>query len=306
MTGTVITKKGVALIAKLLATKQQLVFTRAAVGTGNCHSGYDPASMIDLNQYRMDGMISDYWAEGQEATVVFQISSANVEEGFIITEAGLYAEDKDEGEVLYAYLSLTDDPQYVYAKGSAIEKFAEIEFKTIIGSIENVTAIISPSALATREMLDKLNATLTERIQVLTNHIDYFFYFLISCKYDTDYELVDLGFRCAIDGETVLIAPQMGNWDSESELLILTNQGISSIDGVIPGVGVGYGLQPATPQRLGGVKIGQGLDIDSDGTISVNVDTSAEKAAALVEANIQDFSNEEIQSLFTDGLTPSA
>lgn len=155
MTGTVITKKGVALIAKLLATKQQLVFTRAAVGTGSCHSGYDPASMIDLNQYRMDGMISDYWAEGQEATVVFQISSANVEEGFIITEAGLYAEDKDEGEVLYAYLSLTDDPQYVYAKGSAIEKFAEIEFKTIIGSIENVTAIISPLALVTRELFDK-------------------------------------------------------------------------------------------------------------------------------------------------------
>ena len=306
MTGTVITKKGVALIAKLLATKQQLVFTRAAVGTGSCHSGYDPASMIDLNQYRMDGMISDYWAEGQEATVVFQISSANVEEGFIITEAGLYAEDKDEGEVLYAYLSLTDDPQYVYAKGSAIEKFAEIEFKTIIGSIENVTAIISPSALATREMLDKLNATLTERIQVLTNQIDYFFYFLISCKYDTDYELVDLGFGCAIDGETVLMAPQMGNWDSESELLMLTNQGIPPIDGVIPGAGIGYRLQPATPQRLGGVKIGQGLDIDSDGTISVNVDTSAKKAAALVEANMQEFSNEEIQSLFRDGLTPLA
>ena len=50
MTGTIITKKGVALIAKLLATEQQLTFTRAAVGTGNCPSGYDPASMLDLNQ----------------------------------------------------------------------------------------------------------------------------------------------------------------------------------------------------------------------------------------------------------------
>ena len=65
-------------------------------------------------------------------------------------------------------------------------------------------------------------------------------------------------------------------------------------------------MPPATAQRLGGVRIGQGLDVDSDGTISVNVDTSAEKAAALVEAGIKEFSNEEIQSLFTDGLTPLA
>lgn len=48
MTGTIITKKGVALIAKLLATEQQLTFTRAAVGTGSCPSGYDPASMLIL------------------------------------------------------------------------------------------------------------------------------------------------------------------------------------------------------------------------------------------------------------------
>ena len=154
MTGTIITRKGVALIAKLLATEQQLTFTRAAVGTGSCPSGYDPASMLDLNQYRMDGAIAGFKAEGEEATVTFQISSEDVDEGFVITEAGVYAEDVDEGEILYAYLDLIGDPQYVYPKGGTIQKFAEIDFKTIVGQVKSVTATISPSSLVTREAYD--------------------------------------------------------------------------------------------------------------------------------------------------------
>ncbi len=159
MTGTIITKKGVALIAKLLATEQQLTFTRAAVGTGSCPSGYDPASMLDLNQYHMDGMIAKCEAEGEEATVTFQISSEDVDEGFVITEAGVYAADADEGEILYAYLDLTGDPQYVYPKGGVVQKFAEIDFKTIIGQVKSVTATISPSSLVTREVYEEGMAT---------------------------------------------------------------------------------------------------------------------------------------------------
>ena len=122
----------------------------------------------------------------------------------------------------------------------------------------------------------------------------------------TENEIIELGLNCVVDGEVVTIPSEMSDWQAESEMLTLANQGIPSIGGGISGGNIGYILQPATPQRLGGVKIGQGLDIDSDGTISVNVETSAEKAAALVEANMEEFSSEEIQLLFTDGLTPSA
>lgn len=154
MTGTIITKKGMALIAKLLATGQELIFTRAAVGTGSIPKGYDPAGMIDLSQFEMNGEISGYSAENEEATVIFQISSQNVETGFMITEAGLFAEDADEGEILYAYLDLSDDPQYVYSNDSTIQKFAEIEFKTIVGAVENVTVITSPGALVTKDVFE--------------------------------------------------------------------------------------------------------------------------------------------------------
>lgn len=304
MDGTVITKNGMRLLAKLIASKSVLNFTHVEIGTGILPNGFDPASMVGMIQYKMDGMITKCRAENDIAQLTMQVSSVGVETGFTMTEIGIFAEDPDMGEILYAYLDMADDPQYIYAEGGEAQKFLDITLDVAIDQATKVTAFINPNGLATIEMLDELNTILTEHIQILTTQINYFVQFLVSCKYDTDYEWIDLGFQCAIDGETVLIPPQMGNW--ESEMLTLTNQGIPSIGGEIPGAGVSYMLQPATPQRLGGVKIGQGLDVDSDGTISVNVDTSAEKAAALVEANMQEFSNEEIQSLFRDGLTPSA
>lgn len=94
MTGTIITKKGMILIAKLLASNQELIFTRASVGTGSVPQGWDPAGMTGLNQYKMDGKISSCSSKNEEATVVFQINSTDVESGFIITEAGLFAEDQ--------------------------------------------------------------------------------------------------------------------------------------------------------------------------------------------------------------------
>ncbi len=156
---------------------------------------------------------------------------------------------------------------------------------------------------------DNINAAPIQIFQnTLVNHLllKTLLELMTGCKYDAENEIIDLGLNCALDGEIVTIPSELSDWQAESETLSLSNQGIPSISGGISGGNIGYILQPATPQRLGGVKIGQGLDIDSDGTISVNVNTSAEKAAALVEANMQEFSNEEIQSLFRDGLTPLA
>ena len=48
MNGTVITKKGLMLITKLLACNGELIFSKVGVGIGKVPSGYDPSSMIDL------------------------------------------------------------------------------------------------------------------------------------------------------------------------------------------------------------------------------------------------------------------
>ena len=151
MTGTILTSKGLRLITKVLASSLPLAFSRVAVGTGTFPEGYNPFYAIGLNKYKMDGEISGTYSNGEEATIIFQIGAQPIEESFIITEVGLFAQDPDEGEVLYAYLNLSSSPEYVYATNGTVQKLVEIEFKTIIGEVEHVSVITSPNALVTKE-----------------------------------------------------------------------------------------------------------------------------------------------------------
>lgn len=151
MAGTVITKKGLQLIAKLVASGTALTFTRVSVGTGSVPAGYDPGNMTDLNNYKMDGSISSCSFLGDEASIIMQISSLGVETGFTITETGLFATDPDEGEILYSYLDLSKDPQYVYEENSAISKFVEMTLVVKVGTVERVTAQLNPHSLLTRD-----------------------------------------------------------------------------------------------------------------------------------------------------------
>jgi len=138
-----------------MASGTALTFTKAAVGTGFLPSGYDPGSMQELNAFAMEGAISSCSCEGDEASVVFQVSSMGVETGFTVTEAGLYASDPDEGEILYAYLDMKTDPQYVYPENAEISKFIEFTLVVKVGTVDSVTAYISPKSLVTRKDFDE-------------------------------------------------------------------------------------------------------------------------------------------------------
>lgn len=150
MSGTVLTNKGLVLITKLVAASTELQISRVAVGTGRVPSGVDPQTMVDLNEYKMDAQIESYGVSPDQSDVAYiaaQVSSIGVSAGFAVTEAGVFATDPDVGEILYAYLDLTEDPQYIYAETDAISKFAEITFNVLIGSVAKVTAYVSPGAL---------------------------------------------------------------------------------------------------------------------------------------------------------------
>ncbi len=159
MIGTVVTTKGRTLMAKMVAMEGGISFTRAAVGTGDLPNGYDPSHLIGLNQYKMDGKITGASSSQETASITFQIASKDVEEGFAITEAGLYADDPDEGEILYAYLDMHGDPQYIYPRGGDVNKVAEITLGVIIGQVDRITAMISPGGLVTREQMEGMLET---------------------------------------------------------------------------------------------------------------------------------------------------
>lgn len=154
--GSYLTEKGNALIGKLLATEGTLKFTKVTAGDGSIPSGRSPESMTTLGNYVTDGLIASVESSGTgEASVVVQISSIGLAQGFSCTELGLWAEDPDEGDILYAYLCLQQHPEWIRADADAVNKLATFTIVTIVKNVALVTAIINPEAFATMDDLAK-------------------------------------------------------------------------------------------------------------------------------------------------------
>lgn len=141
---------GVKLIGKVLAGRCAMKYTRAAVGSGQIPEGFTPKTMTGPAGYVMDAMIAAVSnpVDG-ECQVTVQIKSDNVQTGFYATNIVLFAEDPDDGEVPYTYLSLENEPEWIRPASSIVGKLATFDLIAAVGDVDAVTAIIDPEAIAT-------------------------------------------------------------------------------------------------------------------------------------------------------------
>lgn len=141
---------GVSLIGKVLAGRCSMKYTRAAAGSGQIPEGMTPKTMTGPAGYVMDAMIAAVTnpVDG-ECQVTVQIKSDNVETGFYLTNIVLFAEDPDEGEVTFTYLSLENEPEWIRPASSIVGKLATFDLIAAVGDVDAVTAIIDPEAIAT-------------------------------------------------------------------------------------------------------------------------------------------------------------
>lgn len=148
---------GIALIAKVLAGRCQMKYTRVAVGKGYIPDEETPKTMTEPAEYVMDASIVGVTNPvAGECQVTITIDSANVETGFYCTGVLLYAEDPDEGEVPYTYLALENEPEWIRPKTSLVGKLATIDIIAAVGDVDKVTAVIDPDAAATLALVQQL------------------------------------------------------------------------------------------------------------------------------------------------------
>lgn len=154
---TVITTRGLQLLARLASGAEQLEFTGVKVGTGIVPDGTDPAQLMHLVSYKMDGMIADYGydQETDDAFVVMQITNAGITSGFVMTEVGLFAMDPDRGEILYAYVDLSEDPNYIMPEENGRAKTVQIKMHVVVGEAADITATINPLSQVTMEAFQR-------------------------------------------------------------------------------------------------------------------------------------------------------
>lgn len=139
----IITKKGLALLSKI--TTNTLVLTYMGIGDGDKEISEDIES---LENERIKKEIE--FVEKQDNAIVARttITNQNLEEGFYIKEAGIYALDPDEGEILYAYTSVNGTEADYFSPGTGSVILREIIQLAIgFGNASKVELIIDPTSI---------------------------------------------------------------------------------------------------------------------------------------------------------------
>lgn len=136
-----ITQKGVSLYVKAQAG-QQIKFTKLQVGSGQIEDR-NPMTLTALLEPKLDVPIVSIIANSElkSAAILGKITNKNVKEAMYICELGLFANDPEEGEILYGYVSAGQYGDY-YAPESQGPFSWEYQVNASIGNAANVIAEI--------------------------------------------------------------------------------------------------------------------------------------------------------------------
>ena len=156
----VLTRKGIALLAKAQAEKKSIAFTRAVTGNGIHEDGEDISRCTELAGYQQEFAPTTI-ARQNETNVYVRFSITNnpsygpLEHGYYVTEIGLMANDPDEGEILYGIaIGEEDKCDYLPAYNNLLPAVIGVDFLIEVDNAESVTIVTDLSAYATNEDLD--------------------------------------------------------------------------------------------------------------------------------------------------------
>ena len=144
------TDVGAALQAKVNAGKTKLTFTKIKVG-----SGVNATNILALTD-----VVSSKWEttnfvvklEGKIVSVDTVITNTGIHEAFRMSEIGLFAQDPDKGEILYAYLT-DPEPDRMPAESGSVVVSQELTIGMVFSNTGNVSLTVNMGALVTREQL---------------------------------------------------------------------------------------------------------------------------------------------------------
>ncbi|MEC0171178.1 phage tail protein, partial [Paenibacillus graminis] len=162
--GMTLTNKGLVLQGKAQAGAE-LNYTRIAVGDGSL-SGQSVPALNGLISLKKNLPISRMRPQPPNKAVIgATLSNADITTGFFFREIGVFAQDPDVGEILYAYANAGVTADYIAAGGGSdiIEK--AIDCVVIVGTAANITATIDDSLVfALQTDLDAVAAAKVDKV----------------------------------------------------------------------------------------------------------------------------------------------
>ena len=155
---TIITKRGHALVAKGMAG-EQINFTKLSTIDYDYPSSTNFENLTVLGSIKQTVDISAVNIENESTVrVKAAILNTDVTTGYYVKNIGLYANDPDEGEILFSITTATT-ADFMPAYNGVNTSVLTVDLLTTVSNSGNVNLTVSPGGLVTTEMI----ATETER-----------------------------------------------------------------------------------------------------------------------------------------------
>ncbi|WP_276764760.1 hypothetical protein [Phascolarctobacterium succinatutens] len=146
--GLILTKKGRQLSAKVEAGAP-LCITKIKLGDGKVGSGTQLEELNDLvHPMQIIGIAAKEVLDNGLCKLMATITNNDLQTGYYMTELGLYADDPDEGEILYA-ITTSSAADYLPAAGGATAVSESFSIYISITNADNLMVKIDAGALAT-------------------------------------------------------------------------------------------------------------------------------------------------------------
>jgi hypothetical protein len=126
-------------------TGTELKFTRVALGAGVLPSGTQLNALTALIDEKQTAAIGNLSAGGKSVQIKTNFSNKELAENYYLRELGVFANDPDQGEILYAIANAGDGADYMpaYDGAETIEQVFTIDLS--VGNAANVTATFAES-----------------------------------------------------------------------------------------------------------------------------------------------------------------
>lgn len=142
-----LTKQGKVLQAKAIAGST-LTITKMKLGSGIIPDGVSPEDLTDLIQPKQALGLTAISVNGGLAKIQSIVTNAELSEGYYIRECGVFANDPDVGEIMYAIMTDTS-PDFLPSASSSVVISEEFSINVVTENMANITAIIDPEGIVT-------------------------------------------------------------------------------------------------------------------------------------------------------------
>ncbi len=151
----VITKKGQELLAKIISGAGGIKFTKIKTSD----TGYKASALENLNalgSLKQSSPIIGVTRTNNSAVMVEAlINNTELTSGYYLRTIGLYAQDPDNGEILYAACAELSGGCYMPAYNGITISGARMQFVTTVGNSDNISITVDPAGMASIELLER-------------------------------------------------------------------------------------------------------------------------------------------------------